>query len=90
MILFISSPVTPVYHSKIIIIHKITPPVDYNLWLKCFDTQLNKSANQNSIKVAKVVRPANIKRCCKTLGTRVINSPMSPDLQTWKGADIGM
>ena len=32
-------------------IHKITPSVDYNLWLKRLVTQLN----QNSIKVPKVV-----------------------------------
>ena len=27
------------------IIHKITPSVDYNQWLKRFDTQFNKSTN---------------------------------------------
>ena len=30
------------------------------------------------IKFSKVVEPANIKRYYKTLGTRVINNPMSP------------
>ena len=32
------------------IINKITTSVDYNLWLKHLDTQLNKPINQNSIK----------------------------------------
>ena len=34
--------------------HKIAPSVDYNQWLKRFDTQLNEPKNQNSIKVPKV------------------------------------
>ena len=34
-----------------IIIHKIKPYVDFNLWLKRFGTQLNEPFNQNSIKV---------------------------------------
>ena len=39
------------------------PSVDYNYWLKSYDTQLNKQT----------------RKCYyKTLGTRVINSPMSP------------
>ena len=29
------------------IIHKIDPSVDYNKWLKCLDTKLNKQNNQN-------------------------------------------
>ena len=37
-------------------IHKITPYVDYNLWLKRLDTQLNESADQNSLKVLKVAK----------------------------------
>ena len=40
-------------------IHKITPSVDYNYWLKRLDTQLNETTNQNLIKVLKVVRPTN-------------------------------
>ena len=42
-------------------IYKITPTVDYNLWLKCFDSQLNKQTKQNSIKFPKVVKPTNKK-----------------------------
>ncbi len=41
--------------------HKITPFVDYNKWLKRFDTQLNKPANQNPMKVPKVVISTNKK-----------------------------
>ena len=33
---------------------QIYPNVDYNQWLKQFDTQLNESTNQNLIKVFKV------------------------------------
>ena len=55
-------------------IHKITPSVDYNQWLKRWDTQSNKPTNQNPITVPKVVKPTNK----KSLGTTVINSPMSP------------
>ncbi len=42
------------------IIHKITPSVDYNLWLKRFDTQHNEPTNQIS-KVSKVIKPMNKK-----------------------------
>ena len=42
-------------------IHKITPSVDYNKWFKRLDTQSNKPTNQNSIKVPKVVRLTNKK-----------------------------
>ena len=42
-------------------IHKIAPTVDYNLWLKRLDTQLNEPSNQDSIKVPKVVKPMNKK-----------------------------
>ena len=34
-------------------IHKIIPSVDYNLWLKRLNTELNKPTNQNSIKLPK-------------------------------------
>ena len=40
-------------------IHKSTPFVDYNWWLKCLDTQLNEPTNQNAIKAPKVVKPTN-------------------------------
>ena len=36
------------------VIHKITPFLDYNKLLKSFDTQLNEQTVQNSIKVNKV------------------------------------
>ena len=57
--------------------------VDYNQLLK-----LNKPTNQNLLKAPKVVKPTNK----KTLGTGVINSPMSPPslqqnrfLRSWAG-----
>ena len=46
--------------------------VDYNYWLKLLDTQLNEPANQNLIKVLKVVKPMNI-----NLRTSVIKNFMS-------------
>ena len=57
------------------IIHKITPFVDYNEWLKRLDTQLNEQTNQNLIKVPKIVEPTNKKRYHSF---SVIKSPMSP------------
>ena len=42
-------------------IYKLTPSVDYNLWLKRFYTKLNDPTNQNSIKVSKVVEPTDKK-----------------------------
>ena len=60
------------------IIHKIIPFVDYNSWLKRLDTQLIELSNQNSVKVSKVIELTNKKRYHQTLGTSVINSPMSP------------
>ena len=42
-------------------IHKITTIIDYNKWLKCLDTYLNKTTNQNTIKVLNVVKPTNKK-----------------------------
>ena len=38
------------------LIHKITPYVDYIKWLKRMDTQFNKPTNQNSLKVPKVMK----------------------------------
>ena len=43
------------------LIHQITPSVDYNLWLIRLDTQLKKPTNQNLLKVPKVVKPTNKK-----------------------------
>ena len=58
------------------IIYKITPSVDYNKWLKRFDTQFNESINQNSIKFPKLLRQQIRKHYYKTLETSVINSPL--------------
>ena len=55
-------------------IHKITLSIKYNYRLKCSDTQLN----EYSFKVPKVVKTANKKTLLKTLGTSVINTPLSP------------
>ena len=43
------------------LIHKITPSLEYNHWFKRLDTQLNELTNQNSIKVPKVIKPTNKK-----------------------------
>ena len=40
--------------------HKITPSVDYNKWLKRLKTQLNEPTVPNSIK-NKIVKPTNKK-----------------------------
>ena len=40
-------------------IHKITPNVDYNQWSELSETQLNESTDRNSIQVPKVVTPTN-------------------------------
>ena len=61
-----------------VIIHKITPYADYNKWLKRLDTQSNEPTNQNSIEVPKVVNLMYKKHYYKTLGTSVMNSPLSP------------
>ena len=58
--------------------NKINPFKDYNQWLKRLDTQLNEPKKTNSIIVPKVVKPTNNIRYYNTLGTSVINSPMSP------------
>ena len=42
-------------------IHKITPSVDYNKWLKRLDAQLNEPTNQISIIVPKVAKQTNKK-----------------------------
>ena len=40
-------------------IHKITPTLDYNKQLKLLDTNFNKPTVENLIKVSKVVKPKN-------------------------------
>ena len=42
-------------------IHKTTPSVDYNQWLKRLDNKLNEPTKQKSIKVPKVVKSMNKK-----------------------------
>ena len=49
------------------ILYKITPPVDYNQWLKRLITPLNETTNQNLMKVSKIQRIRKL--CYKTLGT---------------------
>ena len=43
------------YCTSPMMIHKITPSVDFDYWMKRLDTQLNESTNQNSIKNPKVI-----------------------------------
>ena len=43
------------------IIHKITPSVDYKFKLKRLDAQFNEPTNQNSTKVPKDDKPTNKK-----------------------------
>ena len=52
-------------------IHKISTVVDYNKWLKRWDTKLKFN------KCPKVVEPTNKKTKIKNLGTSVTKSPMS-------------
>ena len=55
--------------------HKIIHSVPHNCWLKRLNTQLDKSTNQKLIKVPKErIR----KHYQNTLGTSLINSPLSP------------
>ena len=61
-------------------IPKIPSSIDYNFWLKRFNTQLNESSNQSLLKVSKVVNTMKKKTLLKTLGTSVIklNSQLFP------------
>ena len=61
-------------------IHKITPSVDFNKWLKLLDTHVSESTNKNSIKSPQNCSPDVIKL--------LKNSPMSPpppDDNSYKG-----
>ena len=49
-------------------IHKITPSVDYNQWLKSLDSQVNKLTNPNEIAVPQVVEPTNKKTLLQNFG----------------------
>ena len=58
-------------------LHKITPSVNYNSWLKLLDIELNKPTNQNSKLLSQLIKKSKY----KTFGRRVIDSPMcSPSL----------
>ena len=59
-------------------VHKITPSLDYNKWLKRLDTHFNEPTNQNLIKVKKLLGQQIRKSFHYTLGISVINSPLSP------------
>ena len=48
------------------------------LVVETMNNQLNKTTNQNSIKSPKLLSQRKRKRYHKTLGTKVINSPMFP------------
>ena len=62
---------------------QITPSVEYVSWIKCLDTLLNGQTYQINEKSPKLT---NKKRYYKTLGTSVINSPMShPSLHSVTG-----
>ena len=60
--------------------HNITPSVDYNQGLKRLDTELNIPTKQNSINDPKVVGQRIRYRYYKTLGTSVIKQPNVPSL----------
>ena len=55
----------------------VSPSVVYNKWLKSLDTQLNESANQNSIK-SPMLLSYRIKNAIKKLGASEINSKIFP------------
>ena len=50
------------------LIHNITPSVDYNQWLNRLDTQLNKPTKIKFMKVLKVVKPTNKNMLIKNFG----------------------
>ena len=51
-----------------------------NYWLKCIDTQINKSTNQNLVKVPKVIKPTNQKILFKNFGDWGNKQPNVPAL----------
>ena len=62
------------------IIHRISPSVDYNYWLKCLDTQFNEATHENSIKVPKVFKQTNKKTSWYNLGDWCNIQPNVPSL----------
>ena len=61
-----------------LMIHKNTPSVDYNYWLKRLDAQLNESTSPNSFKVPKVVKPTNKKTLLQNFGDKYNKQPIVP------------
>ena len=61
-------------------IPKITPAVDYNLWSKRMDTQLIETTNKNLM--LRLLSQRIRKYYYKSLRTSVINSQMSPSNQS--------
>ena len=59
-------------------IHKITPFVDYNQLFKRLDIQLNEPTNQNSIKASKVIEPMNKKTLLEDFGDQCNKQPNVP------------
>ena len=59
---------------------QIIPYIGYHQWLKCFDTLLNESTNQNSIKFLKVVKPTNKKKLFLNFGDQCNKQPNVPSL----------
>ena len=55
------------------VLHKITASVGNNKWFKRLDTQLNEPTNKNLVNVF-----IQRRHYFKTLGTIVINRPISP------------
>ena len=57
------------------LIHKITPPIEYNYWLKRLDTKFNEQTIQNQKKVPELAEQTNKKTLFyyKAFGTSVIN-----------------
>ena len=47
---------TIIWYTSLMKIHKITPSVDYNYWLKGLDTLLYEPTNKNSTKVSQQIR----------------------------------
>ena len=54
--------------------NKITPSVEEEYWSKCLDNTSLEPTNLDAIKVPKILELASK----ITLGTSIINSPMSP------------
>ena len=68
LLIFINFQVTASILISQMMIHKIPSSVDYNYWLKRLNNHLNKSYNQISLKVPKVVKPTNKKTLLKYFG----------------------